>query len=287
MKIYGLDFTSAPGRKKPITCTVCELQQDRLSVKDCLKLTNFDDFEALLCSDGPWLAALDFPFGQPRKLISNLGWPETWESYMQIIASMGRREFEETLNRYRESRPAGDKQHLRATDVLAGARSPMMLHRVPVGKMFFEGATRLLKSSVSVWPCRPMGDNRVVVEGYPALVARRFVGKRGYKSDERGKQTEDREAARREIVRGLRSSEMIGWYGFRVELSEEMNERLVRDAMGDELDAVLCGVQGAWAWLHRGREYGVPEGCDVMEGWIVDATCVSHRATGLRRKSEG
>jgi hypothetical protein len=100
MKIYGFDFTSAPSRKKPITCAVCELQGTHLQIRDCLKLTSFEDFEAFLRSDGPWLAALDFPFGQPRKLISNLDWPETWEGYMQIIASMGKMEFEETLKGY-------------------------------------------------------------------------------------------------------------------------------------------------------------------------------------------
>jgi hypothetical protein len=270
MKIYGFDFTSAPNLKKPITCAVGELQGKLLCVQDCLRLTSFEDFEAFLRSNGPWLAALDFPFGQPRKLISNLGWPETWETYVQVIASMGKNEFEETLKRYRESRPVGDKLHLRATDVYAGARSPMMLHRVPVGKMFFEGATRLLRSDVSVLPCRPGGISRMVVEGYPALVARRFVSKRSYKSDERSKQTIDREGARLEIVRGLRSREMLEWYGFRVELSEEMGERLVGDAMGDELDAVLCGVQAGWAWLQRGRGYGIPEACQKVEGWIVD-----------------
>ena len=270
MKIYGLDFTSAPSLKKPITLAVCDLKKDLLHVKDCVKLNSFEDFEAFLCCDGPWLAALDLPFGQPRKLISNLGWPETWEGYMQAIASMGKKEFEDTLKRYREGRPAGDKQHLRATDVLAGACSPMMLHRVPVGKMFFEGATRLLKSGVSVLPCRPMGDDRIVIEGYPALVARRLIGRRSYKSDERGKQTKDREEARRKIVCGLCSSEMVGWYGFRVELYEGMGERLVGDAMGDELDAVLCGVQGGWAWLQRDGGYGIPDGCEGVEGWIVD-----------------
>ncbi len=270
MKIYGFDFTSVPGRKKPITCAVCELQDHLLCVQDCLRLTSFEDFEAFLHSNGPWLAALDFPFGQPRKLISNLGWPDTWEGYMQIIASMGKKEFEETLKRYRESRPTGDKQHLRATDVCAGARSPMMLHRVPVGKMFFEGTTRLLHAEVSIQPCRQTGDSRIVVEGYPALVARRFIGKRSYKSDERVKQTKEREEARLEIVRGLGTSEMLEWYGFEVEVSEVLGERLVGDAMGDELDAVLCGVQGGWAWLQNGRGYGIPEACQKMEGWIID-----------------
>jgi hypothetical protein len=189
---------------------------------------------------------------------------------MQIVASLGKKGFEETLKRYREGRPTGDKQHLRVTDVFASARSPMMLHRVPVGKMFFEGATRLLRSEVSVLPCRPREDSRIVVEGYPALVARRFIGKRSYKSDERGKQTKGREMVRREIVVGLRSSEMEEWYGFRVELSEEMVERLVGDAMGDELDAVLCGVQGGWAYMLRDKGFGIPEVCERMEGWIVD-----------------
>jgi hypothetical protein len=203
MSIFGLDFTSAPGRRKPITCAVCTLQDNLLRVRDTLSLTRFEAFEDFLRSGGSWLAALDFPFGQPRKLLANLGWPENWVGYMQIIASMDKKQFEETLMRYQESRPAGDKQHLRVTDVLAGARSPMMLHRVPVGKMFFEGATRLLKSDVSILPCRPTDDSRIVVEGYPALVARKLIGKRSYKSDERGKQTVDKEMGRREIISGL------------------------------------------------------------------------------------
>src|SRR5260370_34733369 len=189
MKIYGIHFLSAPSRKKPITCAAGDLQEGCLHVEDCLELASFEDFEALLGMDGPWLAALDFPFGQPHKLISNLGWPETWEGYMRVVASIGKREFEETLRRYRESRPAGDKQHLRATDVLAGACSPMMLHRVPVGKMLFEGSARLLKAGVSILPCCTTGDSRIAVEGYAALVARRMSGRRSSKRAERAEKT--------------------------------------------------------------------------------------------------
>jgi len=276
MKIYGLDFTSAPSPRKPITCAVCDLQDTHLSVRNCLNLLSFEEFEAFLRSDGPWLAALDFPFGQPHKLISNLGWPNRWEGYTQVIASMGKKGFEEALKRYREGRPAGDKQHLRATDILAGARSPMMLHRVPVGKMFFEGATRLLRSEVSILPCRPAEDNRIVVEGYPALVARCLIGKRSYKSDERAKQSEDKEEARREIVRGLHASELVDYGCLRVEFSDEIGKRLVEDQMGDELDAVLCAVQGGWAWLQRDSGYGIPDECERSEGWIVDAFAVSY-----------
>jgi hypothetical protein len=270
MRIFGLDFTSSPGRRKPITCAVCEQQERLLRVQEIRSLTSFEDFEAFLHADGPWLAALDFPFGQPRKLLANLNWPENWEEYMSIIASMDKKQFEETLTRYRVGRPTGDKQHLRATDVLAGARSPMMLHRVPVGKMFFEGATRLLKSDVSILPCRSADDDRIVVEGYPALVARKLIGKLSYKSDERVKQTIDREMARKEIVGGLCSEALVNCYGLRVELTDEMAEMLIKDAMGDKLDAVLCAVQAGWAYLQRDRGYGIPQGCDGAEGWIVD-----------------
>jgi hypothetical protein len=277
MRIFGIDFTSAPNHKKPITCAVCVLQNNLLQVQDCLKLVSFSDFEAFLGSSGPWLAALDFPFGQPCRFISNLEWPEEWEDYIQIITSMGKKEFEETLKRYAKGRAAGDKLHLRTTDVLAGARSPMMLYRVPVGKMFFEGATRLLGANVSILPCRPTADTRMVVEGYPALVARRFVAKQSYKSDERSKQTMDRKMARREIVHGLRSSDIVKWYGLKVELSDEMSQRLVEEPMGDELDAVLCSVQGGWSWLQKFSGYEIPEECKRIEGWIVDPLASLHK----------
>ncbi len=270
MRIYGIDFTSAPSRTKPITSAVCKLQDNHLRVQDCLKLVNFGDFEAFLRSGGSWLAALDFPFGLPSKLILRLDWPEEWEDYVHIIALMGKWRFEETLKRYAEGRAIGDKLHFRTTDVLAAARSPMMLYRVPVGKMFFEGATRLLRANVSILPCRLTADTRMVVEGYPALVARRFIGKQSYKSDERKKQTKERKMARWEIVNGLRSNEIVKWYGFRVELTDEMSERLVEDPMGDELDAVLCSVQGGWAWLQSLSGCELPEACKRIEGWIVD-----------------
>src|SRR5258708_6552441 len=146
----------------------------------------------------------------------------------------------------------------------------MMLHRVPVGKMFFEGATRLLKSDVSILPCHPTGGSRMVLEGYPALVARKLIGRRSYKSDERDKQTQERAIARSEIVYGLRSRGIEEGYWVRVGLCERMTEMFVEDQMGDQLDAVLCAVQAGYAYSQRDRGYGIPVDCDMMEGWIVD-----------------
>lgn len=272
MHIYGLDFTSAPSRRKPITCAQCELHDTVLTLQSCLQMTSFAEFEAFLHSDGPWLAAFDFPFGQPRKLIANLGWPQSWQGYMRIVASMNKAEFENTLHAYRASRAPGDKLHLRATDRLAGAISPMMLHRVPVGKMFFHGATRLFNSPVSILPCRPTPDTRIAVEGYPALVARKLIGRRSYKSDMRGQQTIDKEMARREIVKGITSDRLVELYGLTVRMTDEMAETLVKDAMGDMLDALLCAVQAGWAYKEREKGYGIPAECDKNEGWIVDAS---------------
>jgi hypothetical protein len=189
---------------------------------------------------------------------------------MSVIAGMDKAAFEEALRGYMAVLPPGMKLRLRVTDALAGARSPMMLHRVPVAKMFFAGATRLFRSQVSILPCRPALDSRVALEGYPALVARRLIGKRAYKSDVRGKQSVEQEAARSEMVRGLRSGALLEVYGLVVEMSDGMAQSLVKDAMGDRLDAVLCAAQAGWAYLERERGYGIPPDCESDEGWIVD-----------------
>jgi hypothetical protein len=273
--LYGLDFTSAPSPRKPITWAVCTLEGTTLHLHECRAFASLDDFDALLRSTGPWMAALDFPFGLPHALIEHLGWPSSWAGYMSMIASLDKAAFESILYGYMNNHPPGQKLLLRATDMLAGARSPMMLHRVPVGKMFFAGATRLYRSGISVLPCRPTGDKRIAVEGYPSLVARHLIGKHSYKSDERGKQTAGQEQARREMIQGLRTDQLMDTYGLAVEMAEDMVELLARDAMGDRLDAVLCAVQAAWAFLEREKGYGIPPHCDKDEGWIVDPLCLT------------
>lgn len=267
MKIYGLDFTSAPSYRKPITCAACILRNNRLRVSDLKFFGNFTAFEAFLSQPGPWLAGLDFPFGQPQKLIQNLDWPADWSGYVTKLALLSQSEFAETLAAYRRSRPPGDKQHLRLTDTLAQSRSPMMWYGVPVGRMFFEGAPRLLNSGVSILPCRPTPDNRIVVEAYPALVARRWTGQQSYKSDAKRKQTQEQAAVRQDIMAGVCSDALRAQYGFSVELSDTLAMKLIQDPTGDQLDAVLCAIQAAWAYGHR---FPIPPVCNPAEGWIFD-----------------
>jgi hypothetical protein len=269
MRVYGIDFTSAPSHRKPITCADCTLENGFLYLNDLKNLESFGQFEDFLKNETEWIAGMDFPFGQPRKLIDNLGWLLSWKDYVGVIDKMGKQEFEKTIKEYREQRPKGDKHHLRETDKKADSRSPMMLHGVPVGKMFFHGAPRLLKSGVSIIPCHINGSQRIVVEAYPKLVAKKLIIKPQYKNDTKKKQTTQLREARQEIVDKLKSDCIRPYYGFDVVLKDDFAAKMIDDPMGDRLDAFLCAIQAGWAYEHREHGYGIPEGFE-LEGWIVD-----------------
>ena len=270
MIVRGIDFTSRPRRNKPITCASCALEDETLLVHEICDLASFNQFEDVIGSDGPWIAGLDFPFGQSRKLIQDLGWPETWLGYVETVATMSRNEFRQALEAYKAPRLSGDKEHRRKTDIRAGSVSPQKLYGVPVGLMFYEGAPRLLPVPASILPVRPTSSRAVIVEAYPALVARRWADRKSYKNDTKKKQTALQRDYRLQIVEGLQSSECEAIYGFDVRLEPEIKDRLIDDPSGDQLDAVLCAVQAAWAYTRRDCNYGIPADADPIEGWIVD-----------------
>ena len=277
MKILGVDFTSQPGPHKTITWVEARFEAGSLQLLASGNLRSLDEFESFLEQPGPWLAGMDFPFGQPRRLIENLGWPATWQGYVALISRMSRSEFVKTLDDYRRERPAGDKQHLRQTDRLAGACSPMMLYGVPVGKMFFEGAPRLLRSGASLLPCQPRPDPRLVIETYPTLVARRWLGRHSYKNDARQKQTPQHQLARQNLLQGLFSNARQ-YFGFDLQPGNWFDwQNLHLDASGDQLDALLCAVQAGWAYTQSAENYGIPVNCDPLEGWIVDPGMIDLR----------
>ena len=268
MKLYGLDFTSAPSKRKPITCAACTPKEGRLELLEITALTSFANFESFLASKGPWLAGIDAPLGQPRKLIENLELPQNWAGYVAHFGAMSKADFVATLDSYRAGRPVGDKEHRRRVDELARAISPMKLYGVPVGKMFFELAPRLLKSPLNLPLLRPTLDTRTVLETYPALVARRFIGRQSYKSDTPNKQTDEHREARVQIVQGLLSDATTQRYGVRVNLTADQQQDLISDPRADVLDAFLCALQVAWASLQP--NYGISEGADGLEGWMAD-----------------
>lgn len=266
MKIYGIDFTSSPSKKKAIACAEACLKTDILHIQKFHRFIDFPSLMDFLTISSVWIAGVDFPLGQPRKLIENLEWGETWEDYVNLIGQMTKQEFVETLNQYRQGRADGDREHLRQTDKFAGAISPMKVYGVPVGKMFFEGAPRMLKAGFSILPCHPTNDPRIVIEIYPALIARLTIGKQRYKSDDKRKQNSEMQISRQEIINQVRSPISKTKFGFVVAINDQLVLECTSDPSGDTIDAVLAAIQAAWA--SRQPNYGIPEKCDRLEGWI-------------------
>ena len=263
MRIYGVDFTCAPRRVKPITVASGSLSKSELRVEAVERLETFDAFEAFLARPGPWVGGFDFPFSLPRELVRDLGWPAAWKALVRHCASMSRLEFREALDAYRNTRPVGSRYAHRATDLPAGSSSPMKLVNPPVALMFHEGARRILASGAHV-PTLLDGDGkRVALEAYPGLLARRQLGVReSYKSDTRSEQTPARAVARQRIVAALKLGRPLG-------IAVKTKLDLVADSSGDTLDAVICAAQAAWA---AGQpRYGLPPRVPRGEGWIITA----------------
>jgi hypothetical protein len=266
--LFGVDFTSAPSRRKPITAAHGFLEDTTVRLDRLEYLTGWPAFEALLLQPGPWLGAFDFPFGLPREGVQALGWPEDWCGLVDHCQALGKPAFRASLDADRVARPAGARYPHRATDRPARSHSPFKLVNPPVGLMFLEGAPRLLAAGVLI-PGLCEGDaGRIALEAYPGLLAR-AVERASYKSDERRKQTPEREAARHRILAALLAGDHP--LALRLECDVPTRERLVADASGDSLDAVLALVQAAWAWQRRAQHFGLPETMDPVEGWILGA----------------
>ena len=75
--------------------------------------------------------------------------------------------------------------------------------------------------------------------------------------------------SRIDIVEGIESDTLQPEFAVKVRLNN-YQERLIDDATGDMLDAVLCAMQAAWGHQQRDNNYAIPESIDLAEGWIVD-----------------
>ncbi|MFT3690867.1 DUF429 domain-containing protein [Paenirhodobacter sp.] len=266
MDIYGIDFTSSPSGKKPLTCVHCRFEGGELCLVDEIPWPSFAGFDAFLHGEGEWIAGIDFPFGQPRRFIERIGWPESWAGYTRHVAELGKRRFCEELRAFKAARPYGDKEYFLATDVLCGGVSPMKIDFVPVGRMYAEGAPRLLNCPAMIPHLKEDGDrSRIIVEAYPGAAVRNLVGdKNNYKSDNPKRQTKTQHTKRLGILEWL--TQAGNPYGFVVRSGRDIAD----DPAGDRLDALLCAVQAAWAWTQRDRGYGAPSDVDPSEGWIAD-----------------
>lgn len=265
--VFGVDFTSAPRAAKPIRVAAGRGQGGVVRLAGVSGLRSLDEFSAWLATPGPWVAGFDLPFGLPRELVEQLGWPTDYAALMAHYAALSRDEIRARFAAFCDARPAGGKFAHRACDGPAGASPSMKWVNPPVAWMLHAGLPRLLAAGVHLPGHQPGDESRVALEAYPGLLARELIGRRSYKSDTKAAQTPERLIARKDMVDALEQGRTR--LGLRLKLSHAQRDELVADASGDSLDAVLAMLQAAWA--AQQPRYGWPEGVDPLEGWIVSA----------------
>jgi hypothetical protein len=275
-RLLGCDFSSRPTRKKPIVLALGSIQDKRVQLSKLERIESLEGFADWLRQPGDWLGAFDFPFGLPRELVQQLGWPLQWEACLRHYARLSREQIRDTFAAFCDARPVGAKFAHRATDGPAGSSPSMKWVNPPVAYMLHAGVPLLLQAGIHLPGLHP-GDladvddrgqpRRVALEGYPGLLAREVLGNRSYKSDDRARQTPQRLIARKDLVTALEHGQTR--LGLRLKLTHAQRDAIIDDASGDSMDAVLCLLQAAWAQGQGAPRYGLPEAMDPLEGWIA------------------
>jgi len=281
MPLAGVDFTSAPRPRKPITVALADgLERGPdgapvVSVARIEAFASFEAWEAWLRTPGPWVAAFDFPFAFARAFVAAQAWPlegpDAWAAITAHVAALSRPELVARCRAWCDARPAGGKFAHRACDATAGSSASMKWVNPPVALMLHAGAPRLLRAGLTLPGLHERGTDpaRIALEGYPGLPARAVLGRTPYKSDDpKHRQDPSRRAARERLVAALEAG--AAPFGLRVDFGT-WRLPCVEEPGADRLDAVLCLVQAAWAWSRRGANWGLPVREDRVEGWIVGA----------------
>lgn len=266
--LAGIDFSSKPTRRKPVTVALGHLDRAVLTLGALEAHATLTSFAAWLATPGPWLGAFDFPFGLPRPFVEANSLGATCDELIRNVrvrcpTRMAWRGF---IDAWGNTQIAGRRLLHRQTDTaLAGVRStsPLQTRYVPVGFMYYEGVALLVDAGVTLPQMRRGDALRTAVEGYPGLLSFQLIGRRSYKN----KDDADRLIARKDMLEALEQG--LGPMGLRLRLSHAQRDHVTTDASGDRLDAVLCLVQAAWASTQP--NFGLPAQIDPLEGWIVSA----------------
>ena len=282
--LIGVDFSSAPSRRKPIVVAQGRRAGAVLKLEGLQRFDSLPAFGDWLAATPAWLGGFDLPFGLPRELVETLGWPTDWAACMDRYAALPRPEIRDLFAAFCAARPVGGKFAHRACDRPAGSSPSMKWVNPPVAWMLHAGVPLLRAAGAWLPAHEPVhqpahqlalqtahgpADHppRIALEAYPGLLARAVLGSRSYKSDTVGKQTPERFIARKDLVEALEQGRSP--LGLRLKLSAAQRDALADDASGDALDAVLCLLQAAWAADRPA--FGLPADVDPLEGWIVSA----------------
>ncbi|MEZ5741837.1 MAG: DUF429 domain-containing protein [Burkholderiaceae bacterium] len=267
-RCLGIDFTSAPGPRKPIVIAHGAIRDDGLHLLGLERLVTLGQFREALRRPGPWIGAFDLPFGLPRAFVQGQGWPLQWAACMTHYCAQPRDQLRERFKAWCDARPVGSKFAHRATDGSAGSSPSMKWVNPPVAWMMHAGVPCLREAGLHL-PGLAEGDRtRVALEAYPGMLARR-IDRRSYKSDARAGDTAARRAVRRALVDALLQGRVP--VGLALRASDPLLEQLVAEPGADGLDAVFCLAQAAWAACRHRHGYGMPTGVDPLEGWILGA----------------
>jgi hypothetical protein len=268
MQLYGVDFTSRPNLRKPITVAHATLSRAEVCVTKVEPLASLEAFSLFLERPGPWIGAFDLPFGLPREFVAAQGWASRWVNVVEELDRLSRDDLRLRCKAFCDARPSGKKFAHRRTDSFAKSSPSMKWVNPPVVFMLHAAVPRLFRANVSL-PTLFEGDpSRVALEGYPALLAREFT-QRPYKTDDKARQTSAHRVERKKIVDALERGETR--LGLRLVLTRTLREAALADPSGDALDSVLCAIQSAWGYKRRNRNFGLPLNVDPLEGWIVTA----------------
>ncbi len=291
MKVYGIDFSSAPSKKKPIAVAECWLRgsvlescsNNELRLSCFHSIESLDLFEEFLSQKGPWVGGFDLPFSMPRDLIEYFDWPTRWDTFTRFYCSLDKEVIKNFFIKWCSTKNYGEKFAYRSTDRASKSSPAMRWVNPPVAWMTHAGIERIRKAGL-IFPAHQknfnsmqeqkninrfmMGDcnfdNRLAFEVYPALTAR-VVSTKSYKNDDKNKDSSVRVMIRKNIIKYLR----YGKAGLSTKLksSLELQNRMIMDCKGDYLDAAICALQAAE--VIKIRNFGLPKNLDPLEGWIA------------------
>ncbi len=269
--LLGVDFSSAPSRRKPITVAVGlnpSAEDPVYRLETIREIETLEAFERMLAEPRQWLGGFDLPFGQPRTLIEHEGWPTQWDTFVEFFCRQSREHLRNTFRKWCDSRPPGNKFAWRNTDKLSGSSPAMRWTNPPVAWMMHAGIQRMLHAGLAFpahrYPHKRTHIKRIALEAYPGFTARKIT-RSSYKSDSPAKQTRERQY-QRELILDALSTGQAG-LAIRFEADRQWRKRIIADARGDLLDAVLCSLQAGHAALQR--NFGLPSTLDTLEGWIA------------------